>query len=65
MVAERFTNQQIADALNSLGVQTPSGKLYYAQLVGATVSKLRRRDRRNTATTKKLIEMTLCRQEKG
>lgn len=59
MVAERFTNQQIADVFNRLGMKTPSGKQYYAQLVGATVSKLRKRDVRKATNTIKFMEMTL------
>lgn len=63
MVAKRLTNQQIADAFNSLGIKTPSGKQYYAELVGATWSKLRKRDARKIANTVKLVEMLLCKQE--
>lgn len=59
MVAERFTNQQMADVFNRLGMKTPSGKQYYAQLVGATVSKLRKRDVRKATNTIKFMEITL------
>ena len=59
MVAERFTNQQMADVFNRLGMKTPSGKQYYAELVGATVSKLRKRDVRKATNTIKFMEMTL------
>lgn len=59
MVAERFTNQQMADVFNRLGIKTPSGKQYYAQLVGATVSKLRKRDVRKATNNIKFMEMTL------
>ena len=60
MVAERLTNHQIADALNNLGIKTPSGNQYYAELVGATWSKLRKRDARKAANTIKFLEMMLC-----
>jgi hypothetical protein len=57
MVAERFTNQQIADVFNRLGVKTPSGKQYYAELVGATWSKLIKRDTRKAINNVKLMEI--------
>ena len=60
MVAERLTNQQIANAFNNLGIKTPSGKQYYAELVGATWSKVRKRDVRKAANPIKFIEMMLC-----
>ena len=63
MVAERFTNQQIADVYNRLGIKTPSGKLYYAELVGATWSKLKKRDVRKTSNTIKFIEIKLYKDE--
>jgi hypothetical protein len=63
MVAERFTNQQIADELNRQGIKTPSGKNYYAELVGATWSKLRKRDLRKSSNTIKFIEMGLYKVE--
>jgi hypothetical protein len=63
MVAERLTNQQIADTFNRLGIKTPSGKQYYAELVGATWSKLRKRDARKVTNTVKLVKMLLCKQE--
>jgi anthranilate phosphoribosyltransferase len=59
MVAERFTNQQIADVFTRLGMKTPSSKQYYAQLVGATLSKLRKRDMRKATNTIKLMEIAL------
>ena len=59
MVSERFTNQQIADVLNRQGIKTPSGKSYYAELVGATWSKLRKRDLRKSSKTVKFIEIGL------
>ncbi len=59
MVAERFTNQQIADVLNRQGIKTPSGKSYYAELVGATLSKLRKRDLRKSSNTIKFMEIGL------
>ncbi len=61
MVAEGFTNQRMADVLNRLGIKTPSGKEYYAKLIGATVSKLRKRDVRKTTNTIKFLEMGLYR----
>ena len=63
MVAEGFTNQQMANVLNRLGINTPSGKEYYAKLIGATVSKLRKRDARKLTNTIKLQEVGLCRSE--
>ena len=60
MVAERFTNQQIADVFNRLDIKTPSGKQYYAQLVGATWSKLKKRDCRKFSSDLKLLNMQLC-----
>ena len=63
MVAERFTNQQIADVYNRLDIKTPSGKLYYAELVGATWSKLKKRDVRKTSNTIKFIEIKLYKDE--
>jgi hypothetical protein len=63
MVAERFTNQQIADVYNRLGIKTPSGKLYYAELVGATWSKLKKRDVRKTSNTIKFIGIKLYKDE--
>ena len=63
MVAERFTNQQIADVYNRLGIRTPSGKHYYAELVGATWSKLKKRDIRKTTNTIKFIEIKLYKDE--
>ncbi len=63
MVTERFTNQQIADVLNRQGIKTPSGKSYYAELVGATWSKLRKRDLRKSSNTIKFIEIGLYRVE--
>ena len=59
MVAERFTNQQMADVFNRLGMKTPNGKQYYAELVGATWSKLKKRDVRKATSTIKFMEMTL------
>lgn len=61
MVSERFTNKQIADVYNRLGIRTPSGKEYYAELVGATWSKLKKRDVRKTTNTIKFIEIELYR----
>ena len=61
MVAERFTNQQVADGFNRLGIKTPSGKQYYAELVGATWSKLKKRDMRKATNTIKFIEMMIYR----
>ena len=63
MVAERFTNQQIADVYNRLCLKTPSGKLYYAELVGATWSKLKKRDVRKNSNTIKFIEIKLYKDE--
>jgi len=63
MVGEHFTNQQIADVYNRLGIRTPSGKHYYAELVGATWSKLKKRDIRKTTNTIKFIEIKLCKDE--
>jgi hypothetical protein len=63
MVAEGFTNQRTADMLNRLGIKTPSGKEYYAKLIGATVSKLRKRKTRFSANTIKLHKMRLYRSE--
>jgi len=63
MVAEGFTNQRTADVLNRLGIKTPSGKEYYAKLIGATVSKLRKRKTRFSANTIKLHKMRLYRSE--
>ena len=60
MVAQRFTNQQVADGFNRLGIKTPSGKQYYAELVGATWSKLRRRDSRKSPSDLELLNMQLC-----
>ena len=60
MVAERFTNQQVADGLNRLGIKTPSGKQYYAELVGATWSKLKRRESRKSKSDIELLNMQLC-----
>ena len=65
MVAERFTNQQIADVYNRLGIMTPSGKQYYAELVGATWSKLRKRDLRKATNTIKFIEIKLYKDDDG
>ena len=59
MVVENFTNQKIADLLNKLGINTPSGKQYYAELVGATVSKMRKRDLRSETNDIELIEIGL------
>lgn len=63
MVAEGFTNQRMADVLNRLGIKTPNGKEYYAKLIGATVSKLRKRDLRRSTNTIKLQEVGLYRSE--
>ena len=63
MVGQRFTNQQIADVLNRQGIKTPSGKKYYAELVGATWSKLKKRDMRKSTNTIKFIEIGLYRLE--
>ena len=65
MVAERFTNQQIANVYNRLGISTPSGKQYYAELVGATWSKLRKRDVRKATNTIKFIEIKLYKDDDG
>ncbi len=65
MVVERFTNQQIADVYNRLGIRTPSGKHYYAELVGATWSKLRKRDVRKSTNTIKFIEIKLYKDDDG
>ena len=65
MVAEHFTNQQIADVYNRLGIRTPSGKQYYAELVGATWSKLRKRDVRKATNTIKFIEIKLYKDDDG
>jgi hypothetical protein len=63
MVAKGFTNQRMSDVLNRLGIKTPSGKKYYAKLMGATVSKLRKREARFFANTIKLEEVGLYRNE--
>jgi len=63
MVMEGFTNKQIADVYNRLGIATPSGKDYYAELVGATWSKLKKRDVRKVANTIKFIEIKLYKDE--
>ena len=63
MVAEGFTNQRMADVMNRIGIKTPSGKEYYAKLIGATVSKLRKREARFLANTIKLHKVGLYRSE--
>ena len=63
MVAERFTNQQIADVYNRLGISTPSGKQYYSELVGATLIKLKKRDIRKATNTIQFIEIKLYKDE--
>jgi len=65
MVAEHFTNQQIADVFQRLRIKTPRGKDYYAELIGATVSKLRKRDLRKNPNAIKFLKMILCRREEG
>jgi hypothetical protein len=59
MVAEHFSNKQIADFLNKKGLKTPRGERYYAELIGATWSKLKKRDLRNSLNTIKFIEAKL------
>jgi len=54
----RFTLQEIADYLNKLGYQTPKGKTYYGQLIGAILSKLKRRKQRSQKSTLKVSEIT-------
>ena len=63
MVRERFSNKQIADFLNKKGLKTPRGECYYAELVGATWSKLKKRDLRNSSITIKFIEAKLYKVE--
>jgi hypothetical protein len=59
MVAEGFTNQQVVDGLNRLGTKTPSGKQYYAELAGATWSKLRRRNSGKSSSDPRLVNTAL------
>ena len=63
MVRERFSNKQIADFLNKKGLKTPRGECYYAELVGATWSKLKKRDLRNSSISIKFIEAKLYKVE--
>ena len=65
MVAEHFTNQQIADVFQRLRIKTLRGKDYYAELIGATVSKLRKRDLRKNTNAIKFLKMMLCRRKEG
>jgi len=39
-----LTNKQVAAQLNALGIKSHTGRDFYAQLVGALVSKYRRRE---------------------
>ena len=43
LLGQRYTAKEIAAYLNEQGYATPRGRRYYAKLVGATISKLRRR----------------------
>ena len=65
MVAEHFTNQPIADAFQRLRMKTPRGKDNYAELIGATVSQLRKRDLKKNPNAIKFLKMILCRSEEG
>lgn len=54
----RHTAKEIAAYLTKLGYKTPRGRDYYAQLVGATLSKLRRRKARTRNTRVSVSEAT-------
>jgi hypothetical protein len=54
----RHTAKEIAAYLTKLGYKTPRGGNYYPQLVGATLSKLRRRKARTKKTTISVSEVT-------
>ena len=43
LLGQRYTAEEIAVYLNEHGFVTPRGRRYYAKLIGATISKLRRR----------------------
>ena len=54
----RHTAKEIAAYLTKLGYKTPRGRDYYPQLVGATLSKLRRRKARSKRTSITVSEVT-------
>ena len=58
LAEKRYTGGKIAAYLNKRGYKTPQGKEYYAKLVGATLSKLRRREQRRQKCTYKGSEIT-------
>jgi hypothetical protein len=58
LAEKRYTGGEIASYLNKRGYKTPQGKEYYAKLVGATLSKIRRREQRRQKCTYKGSEIT-------
>jgi hypothetical protein len=54
----RYTAKEIADYLNRLGYRTPRGREYYPKLIGATLSKLRKRKARTKKTTVSVSKVT-------
>jgi hypothetical protein len=54
----RYTAREISDYLNKLGYRTPQGGTYYPKLVGATISKLRRRRKSVKVTDPKVSKLT-------
>lgn len=54
----RYNAKEIAEYLNTQGYRTPHGKSYYPELVGATISKLRRRLKGVKVSTPKVSELT-------
>lgn len=53
-----YTAAEIAAYLNKHGYKTPRGRVYYPKLIGATVSKLKRRKSRRLNTTFRMSEIT-------
>lgn len=54
----RHTAKEIAAYLTKLGYKTPRGRDYYPKLIGATLSKLRKRKVRTRKTTVSVSEVT-------
>ena len=54
----RYTAKEIAAYLNKLGYKTPRGGSYYPKLVGATISKLKRRQKEVKSTPPRVSELT-------
>jgi K+/H+ antiporter YhaU regulatory subunit KhtT len=54
----RYTAREISDYLNKQGYRTPRGGTYYPELVGATISKLKRRRKSVKVTDPKVSELT-------